>query len=654
MYFLMHRVWRAFILLTVLLVCLAGWGIHIYWEREQGFRHQVETSVKTTSELTIRSLVEWRSRLHASANAISDDVLLAQALVRWRTTPNAYTEAPIADRLRSLVERGGFTKAVLLTQHADVLMASGGGTSALPEREQAALAKALETAQAVFVEPYSNTTFAYPSLSVLAPLFVGNECVGVMWLIVDLRATLFPLLDMWRAASVSSENLLMQREGAALVHVNPLRHNDAAALSKFADLSDVHLVAVQAFHGQRGVIYDRDYRGHRVLAVAGVVPDSPWMLITKRDEADAFSDQQRKDGLLLGLSIGLVIVAFGAMAFYMILRLVRQERRLKTELERNMRWLDRAQKTASLGIFSIDLKSRQATLSSMAANILGYPDKITIPVRQLKLMFHKDDADKFMRQNWKNMDTHASFQTSFRVFPKNGVRPKWIEVWCELEVHKQKKRLIGTIQDISLRRKVEEELESYRRSLEEQVRTDPLTGLANRFALNEAMNSEWLRARRNNQPLSLLMIDLDYFKGYNDLYGHLEGDECLKSVGRKLMATVARTEDLVARYGGEEFAILLPNTGEENASTIAERLCKAVEKMQIEHLASPAYKVVTISVGVSSISPVFGQPELEQDASIRQLFDQADNALYQAKSAGRNCYRVFKERVLPRSQIISH
>jgi diguanylate cyclase (GGDEF)-like protein len=654
MYFLMHRVWRAFILLTVLLVCLAAWGIHIYWEREQDFRHQVETSVKTTSELTIRSLVEWRSRLYASANAISDDALLGQALVHWRTMPSAITEAPIADRLRSLVERGGFTKAVLLTRHADVLLASGGGTSQLQEREQAALSQALETAQAVFVEPYSNSNFAYPSVSVLAPLFVGNECVGVMWLIVDLRATLFPLLDMWRAASVSSENLLMQREGDVLIHVNPLRHNDAAALSKFADISDVHLVAVQAFHGRRGVIYDRDYRNHQVLAVAGVVPDSPWMLVTKRDVTDAFSDQQRKDGLLLGLSIGLVMLAFGAMGFYMIWGLVRQERHLKTELERNMRWLDRAQKTASLGIFSIDLKDREATLSSMAANILGYPEKITIPVKQLKSMFHKDDADKFMRQNWKSMDTHASFQTSFRVFPKNGVRPKWIEVWGEWDVINQNKKLIGTIQDISLRRKVEEELESYRRSLEEQVRTDPLTGLANRFALNEAMNSEWLRARRNNQPLSLLMIDLDYFKGYNDFYGHLEGDECLKSVGRKIMATVSRTEDLVARYGGEEFAILLPNTGEENARLIAERLCKAVEKMQIEHLASPAYKVVTISVGVSSISPIFGQPQLEQDASMRQLFDQADNALYQAKNAGRNCYRVFKERVQPRSQSISY
>lgn len=646
MNFPVHRVWRAFFLLTLVLGCLAVWGMQIYAEREQRFRHQVETGVKTTSELTIRSLVEWRRRLQSSANAISDDGLLANVVAQWLENPRPSSEAPIADRLRSLVERGGFTKAVLLTVDGDALLASGGGDADLPSREMRALKTALESAQAVFVEPYGNANFAYPSLSVLAPLFVGHESVGVMWLIVDLRATLFPLLDLWRAASLSSENLLMQREGETVFHINPLRHSSAGALAKFADISDTHLVAVQAFHGLRGVAYDKDYRNQDVLAVVGTVPDSPWVLVSKVDETDAFSDQQRKDGLLLGLSVGLVALAFFSMAFFLIWRLVVQERRLKMVLQRNMRWLDRAQKTASLGLFSIDLKKRDVTLSVMAANILGFTDEINISVKKLKSMVHKDDLAKFIREKLKSIEVNESFQTSFRVFPNNGVRSKWIEVWCEYEAVDNERRLIGTIQDISLRKKVEEELESYRRSLEDQVRKDPLTGLANRFALDEMMNSEWMRARRGKQELSLLMLDVDYFKGYNDFYGHLEGDQCLKNVARKILATIARKEDFVARYGGEEFAILLPNTDLEGALQTAERLCKAVEKMQIEHLASPEYKVITISIGAATAAPVFIQDLSGQEEGIRQLFEKADGALYQAKNLGRNRVCGYDEKIV--------
>lgn len=651
MNFPMHRMWRAFFFLTLVLGGLAVWGMQIYAEREQRFRHQVETGVKTTSELTIRSLVEWRRRLQASANAISDDGMLANAVQDWLSLPSPWRETPLADRLRSLVERGGFTNAMLLTVDGDVLMTSAGGVSDLPMREMHAMAAAQESAQAVFIEPYDNANFAYPSLSVLAPLFVGNQSVGIIWLIVDLRATLFPLLDLWRAASMSSENLLMQRDGDAIFHINPLRYGSGKPLDKFSNISDLHLVAVQAFHGLRGVIYGKDYRNQSVLAVLGMVPDSPWMLVTKIDEIDAFSAQQRKDGVLLGLSVGLVILAFFSMAFFLIWRLVGQERRLTIELQRNMRWLERAQQTASLGLFSIDVKKRDVTLSTMGANILGFTKDINISVNQLQSMFHKDDVENAIRSKLKNIELNKVFQTSFRIFPNNGLRPKWIEVWCEYENMESEKKLIGTIQDISLRKKVEEELESYRRSLENQVRKDPLTGLANRFALDEAINIEWLRARRGVQEISLLMLDIDYFKGYNDLYGHLEGDQCLKNVARKILATVARQEDLVARYGGEEFAILLPSTGEHGALQIAKKLCHAIEKMQMEHLASPVYKIVTISVGVASAAPVYIQDLAEQEDAIRQLFEKADSALYQAKNQGRNRVSVFQEQAKLKHQV---
>jgi diguanylate cyclase (GGDEF)-like protein len=654
MNFGVHRVWRTFGLILAVLVCLAVWGMNIYAEREQRFRHQVETSVKTTSELTVRSMVQWRGRLQASANALSDDQLLARAVHAWMQDPSESNTSPLADRLRSLVERGEFTKVALTNLQGQVLLRSGGSSSVLPEREYAAMQTAMETASAVFVEPYDNANFAYPSLSLIAPLFDGDESVGAIWLIVDLRATLFPLLDLWRAGSVSAESILLQREGDAIYHINPLRHNGAGALAKFADFTDLQFVAVKAFHGVRGVVYDKDYRHHAVLAVVGVIPDSPWILVSKIDEREAFSMQQRNDGLLLGLSVGGLVLALCCAALYRIWSLVQQERQLKTQLQRNMRWLERAQKTASIGHFSIDLKKRQVILSPMAGNILGFSGEKQLSFKKLKSMLHARDIEDLLREQIKNLVRSESFQGDFRVFPENSVRSKWLEVCCEYEGENHEKKIIGTLQDISLRKKVEEELASYRRSLEVQVRQDALTGLANRFALDEAVHHEWLRTRRSGQVLSVLMIDIDYFKGYNDFYGHLQGDECLKNVGRKILATVSRVEDVVARYGGEEFAVLLPNTAEENALMIAKKLCQAVEKMQLEHLASPAYKVVTISIGVSSISPVFIKNVEDQEHSVRQLFEQADHALYQAKNLGRNRAVVFDPHAQRQLAVLSH
>lgn len=651
MNFRVRRVWWALGLLLIFLTGLAIWGGASYAEREKRFRHQVETGVKTTSELTVRSLVQWRTRLQASANSISDDQLLARAVHAWELVATEENLTPLSDRLRSLVERGDFTKAVLLNVDGKVLLSSGGNHTSLPPRESEALREALETASAVFVEPYDNSNFAYPSLSLLAPLFDRDEAVGAIWLIVDLRATLFPLLDLWRAASSSSESLLLQREGENIYHINPLRHNNAGALAKFGSITDIQFVAVQAFHGLRGVVYDKDYRYQRVLAVVSVIPDSPWVLVSKIDEADAFLEQQRSDSLWLGLSVGGLILVLSCMALYAVWQLVKQERQFKTQLQRNMRWLERAQKTASIGHFSVDLKKREVTLSPMAASILGFMGEENLSIQKIKSMLHEQDIAAVLRDKFKSLVLNESFQAHFRVFPEKSVHPKWLEAWCEYEGLSDEKKLIGTIQDISLRKKTEEELATYRRSLEAQVRTDALTGLANRFALDEAVRQEWMRACRSSQALSVLMVDVDYFKGFNDFYGHLDGDECLKRVARKLIETVTREEDVVARFGGEEFAVLLPNTNAANALMIAKKFCQAVERMQIEHLASPEYKVVTISVGGATVWPVYNKKPEDQECAMRELFAQADVALYQAKKLGRNRACAFDVSMQPKEGV---
>ncbi len=196
---------------------------------------------------------------------------------------------------------------------------------------------------------------------------------------------------------------------------------------------------------------------------------------------------------------------------------------------------------------------------------------------------------------------------------------------------------------------------------------DPLTGVANRRALDERLAAEWRRAARRQFPLSLLMIDIDYFKAYNDYYGHLAGDLCLGRVGQALAETVSRAEDLVARYGGEEFAALLAGSGPDEALALAEKVRLAVRALAIPHAHSSASDWVSLSIGVASIQPAYdatagvhsppdqsdqpGRPAVpEQPASpnyptavhpsgfrlSQELFARADQALYTAKAGGRN------------------
>lgn len=158
---------------------------------------------------------------------------------------------------------------------------------------------------------------------------------------------------------------------------------------------------------------------------------------------------------------------------------------------------------------------------------------------------------------------------------------------------------------------------------------DGLTGIANRRRFDEAIEREWRRAIRSGQTLALVMIDVDYFKRYNDRYGHMAGDDCLVAVAGALDRTLGRASDLVARLGGEEFVALLPGCDVPNAQMAAQRLQAAVAALEIPHEASDCAPHVSLSLGVAALLPT---PEIQPTA----LLEAADRALYAAKAAGRN------------------
>jgi two-component system chemotaxis family response regulator WspR len=172
------------------------------------------------------------------------------------------------------------------------------------------------------------------------------------------------------------------------------------------------------------------------------------------------------------------------------------------------------------------------------------------------------------------------------------------------------------------------QLEATNRELQRLTTVDALTQLANRRYLDETLDLEWRRCRRESTPLSLILGDVDHFKNYNDAYGHLAGDDCLRQVALALQSAVRASGALVARYGGEELAVVLPRTAGTNALAVAQELRARVEELAIPHIASP-YGIVTLSLGVACCSP-------ESDETIADLVGATDQALYQAKHDGRN------------------
>jgi diguanylate cyclase (GGDEF)-like protein len=174
----------------------------------------------------------------------------------------------------------------------------------------------------------------------------------------------------------------------------------------------------------------------------------------------------------------------------------------------------------------------------------------------------------------------------------------------------------------------ESELRSANEHLEQLALIDPLSGVANRRNFDETLARNWKEAVRHRRPLGLLMIDVDHFKLFNDRYGHVQGDACLRRVGKLLMNLACRPGDLPARYGGEEFAVLLPGASLAGARIVAERLRHAVEELCIAHADSPLGQV-TVSIGAASLVPSLGD-------SAKGLIEAADEGLYAAKRGGRN------------------
>ncbi|WP_416148860.1 diguanylate cyclase [Salipaludibacillus sp. HK11] len=297
---------------------------------------------------------------------------------------------------------------------------------------------------------------------------------------------------------------------------------------------------------------------------------------------------------------------------------------------------EQAFRFSSIGIALVSIEGKFMLSNPMLSEMLGYSEN---EFKELSFedLTHSADVEKSKYKAEKLLDgTIDNYQIEKRYIHKDGK-----VIWCLLNVSivKNSKEVpiyfISQFQDITQRKFYEQELTENQdklmkannlfKKLSEQ---DGLTGVANRRYFDEQLEYHWREATKHQQQLSLIMLDLDYFKDFNDYYGHHAGDDCLKLVTATIERKIS-SSNVFARYGGEEFSIILPNSSEKDAYDLAEELREAVEQLRIPHEKSSVLKSVTISLGVASISP-------QNSMKSKHLIKQADDALYSAKNNGRN------------------
>ncbi|MGH8442523.1 MAG: diguanylate cyclase domain-containing protein [Nevskiaceae bacterium] len=384
-------------------------------------------------------------------------------------------------------------------------------------------------------------------------------------------------------------------------------------------------------------------------------------LIEQRIAHEAYLHSSRVARLTNRLTVGIFLVS-GVLAAIMLFHTSRYLTRGLSALNEGARLLGGGARSHRIALVGED------ELAALARNFNDMADKLEDKTRELDLFFNLiDQTDDMLvildprdgRLLQVNTAACAAISRSKEELIGVDVRPRlgspnperdWNRFMRALaerrsaRVHWRLRRADGSALplEISARRVVVAGRDyvvavardvTQTKQLEEQLRSlsrvDVLTDVPNRRAFNERLALEWRRAVRRGQPISLLLIDVDCFKAYNDSLGHPAGDACLKTLARAFCASMRRDIDALARYGGEEFAALLTETSSEYAHTVAERLRESVEALRIPHPDSPVGGWVTVSIGHSTLRPARG------DRS-EQLVQDADRALYEAKRLGRN------------------
>lgn len=394
-----------------------------------------------------------------------------------------------------------------------------------------------------------------------------------------------------------------------------------------------------------------------------------WYLMSMVFEQDLKNTISHHDRITFGLA-GLGFVSAIALTLLCARQLVARVRRAFSRLEKLQQQSDERLQRLIINVPGViyravrddDGLDRFTYISSRCYEMYEVPAEDVLKDSQvLWQLVEPDDLDAMKMLANRSLENLTPWRMEYRIRTNSG-QLKWLQVSASPDLRKDGSvAWDGVILDITDRRRADEILNRYRATLEEKVKKrtaelekanqelalmaklDGLTQLANRRYFDQHLSNDWKRLARSQQPLSLIMCDVDYFKRFNDCYGHQEGDRVLQEIAKVLKQVTKRPDDLPARYGGEEFAIVLPNTDLIGAMQVAEKLRQDVVALQINHARSSVSGFVTLSLGIATVTP---NEIAETVRSPEDLIRIADLALYQAKHNGRNQSHVQDSRCL--------
>ena len=523
----------------------------------------------------------------------------------------------------------------------------------------------------------------WPGVVIAEPIFGEDRSVRGL-LVVNIG--LSSIIRMIDAALVDQQSYVyvVNKAGQVIIHTDPLQAKPEALICGGP--------AEKALAGETGWL---EYRcdGQSILAGYSYLPNADWGLVTEHTLASAMAevhDVQKANVFIIILAVLLAVLTSLSIAqtlagrigeisqaslrvaagdFNTRLAVARSDEIGELAANFNRMTEQLAQRTADLcasetkfrslveninvGVYQASLEDdgRFIQVNPAMVQMFGYPAMVLllkVPLREI--YFDETDRRYFLDQ----LQQYGFVRHHECRLRRYGGEPFWCSRSAVLRTDNDGGAtwMEGVIEDISERKLAEELMHKTKQDLELQVAertreltalneelhqlslSDGLTGLGNRRSLDELLEQEWKRARRERSEVAMLMIDLDFFKLFNDTYGHLAGDECLKTVAAAIRRMIQRPTDFAGRYGGEEFSVVLPTTDATGAQQVGERIRRAVESLAIPHQCSLLGGVVTVSVGVAAKVPA-------RDESVQMLVEEADHALYQAKAAGRNRVVLF-------------
>lgn len=348
----------------------------------------------------------------------------------------------------------------------------------------------------------------------------------------------------------------------------------------------------------------------------------PLMVLAGKSQEDVLAPWRHAAATRMIFVLGLVLL-IAVIGFYLVRQLLHRQRMAQALVAKEANFRLLAEQSSDM-VTRIGLDNRLIYVSPSCVRITGWSAEELLDTSALAGI-HPDDMERVEQviAALKNGEAEEA-----RFVYRQRHRDKG-EIWAEAALHVTPAAdsgeidgVVAVMRDITEQKDLQDKLASL-------AATDALTGLANRRAFDERLADEWARARRDGTQLSLLLIDVDHFKKFNDHYGHLAGDGCLRALGRILSAIARRPADLAARYGGEEFAVLLPDTGPDGCAEVGEGIRQALHDLAMVHAQNPPSRLVTVSVGAATSVP-------SQASDSSTLVAAADRALYAAKDSGRD------------------